>query len=86
MSVPTIKSIFPWSPVWRAVGLLDFDFEAPGRPIRDLAAFARMCVPIDDDSNAIRLGFEVNDRPARLVADAYGLDTSERQKLLQHLE
>jgi Ser/Thr protein kinase RdoA (MazF antagonist) len=25
-----------------AVGLLDFDFAAPGRPVYDLAAFARM--------------------------------------------
>lgn len=33
----------------RAVALLDFDFAAPGRRSYDLAAFARMCVPIDDD-------------------------------------
>jgi hypothetical protein len=39
-----------------AVGLLDFDFAAPGRPIYDLAQFARMCVPIDDDMSAERLG------------------------------
>ncbi len=32
-----------------AVGLLDFDFAAPGRPVYDLAQMARMCVPIDDD-------------------------------------
>src|SRR5262249_5937475 len=32
-----------------AVALLDFDFAAPGRPGHDLACFARMCVPIDDD-------------------------------------
>jgi hypothetical protein len=35
-----------------AVGLLDFDFAAPGRPVYDLGQFARMCVPIDDDVNA----------------------------------
>lgn len=72
----------------RAIGLLDFDFAAPGRPIRDLAAFARMCVPIDDDVNAVRLGFQEIDRPVRLrlVADTYGLDTSERQELLGHLD
>ena len=40
-----------------AVALLDFDFAAPGRPIFDLAACARMCVPVDDDRNAGRLGF-----------------------------
>ena len=72
----------------RAIGLLDFDFAAPGRPIFDLAAFARMCVPIDDDLNAGRLGFEVVDRPVRLrlVADTYGLDASGRQELIQHLD
>jgi hypothetical protein len=72
----------------RAIGLLDFDFAAPGRPIRDLAAFARMCVPIDDDVNAVRLGFESVDRPVRLrlVADTYGLDASGRQELLEHLD
>ena len=35
-----------------AVGLLDFDFCAPGRPVYDLAQFVRMCVPIDDDESA----------------------------------
>jgi hypothetical protein len=72
----------------RAIGLLDFDFAAPGPPIRDLASFARMCVPIDDDVNAIRLGFEVNNRPVRLrlVADTYGLDASGKQQLVQHLD
>jgi len=72
----------------RAVGLLDFDFAAPGRPIFDLAAFARMCVPIDDDLSARRLGFGVLDRPSRLrlVADAYGLDANERGELVRHLD
>ncbi len=72
----------------RAIGLLDFDFAAPGRPIFDLAACARMCVPIDDDRNASRLGFEAADRPVRLrlVADTYGLDAGGRQELIQHLD
>jgi hypothetical protein len=72
----------------RAVGLLDFDFAAPGRPIFDLAAFARMCVPIDDNLSAGRLGFEDVDRPARLrlVADAYGLDAEDRQLLVSLLD
>lgn len=72
----------------RAAGLLDFDFAAPGRPIFDLAAFARMCVPIDDDLSASRLGFGAVDRPGRLrlVADTYGLDDSGRQELIQHLD
>jgi hypothetical protein len=72
----------------RAVGLLDFDFAAPGRPIFDVAAFARMCVPIDDDRSARRLGFEDLDRPARLrlVADVYGLDAEDRQLLVRLLD
>ena len=72
----------------RAVGLLDFDFAAPGRPIFDLAAFARMCVPIDDDQNAGRLGFGLLDRPGRLrlVADTYGLEAKGRSELVHHLD
>lgn len=67
-----------------AVALLDFDFAAPGRPVFDLAAFARMCVPIDDDRNAARLGWAPADRAARLrvVADAYGLDGAGRRELV----
>jgi hypothetical protein len=70
-----------------AVGLLDFDFCAPGRPLYDLAQFARMCVPIDDDVNATRLGWGPVDRPARLrlVADAYGLDAQGRSGLVECL-
>lgn len=71
-----------------AVGLLDFDFAAPGRPLFDVAQFARLCVPIDDETNAARLGWQPADRPARLrlVADAYGLDHDRRRKLLTALD
>ena len=67
-----------------AVGLLDFDFAAPGRGVYDLAQMARMCVPVDDDVNAARLGWQPADRPARLrlVADAYGLDRMSRHELV----
>jgi hypothetical protein len=67
-----------------AVALLDFDFAAPGQPLFDLAAFARMCVPIDDEINASRLGWKPADRPSRLrlVADAYGLDHDQRRELV----
>ena len=70
-----------------AVALLDFDFAAPGRPVYDLAHLARMCVPIDDELSAGRLGWEPADLPARLrlVADAYGLDPDARPELLDHL-
>ncbi len=68
-----------------AVALLDFDFAAPGRRAFDVAAFARMCVPIDDD--AARLGWQPADRPARvrLVCDAYGLDAGGRAEVLASL-
>jgi aminoglycoside phosphotransferase (APT) family kinase protein len=70
-----------------AVGLVDFDFAAPGRPVYDLAQMARMCVPIDDDVNAARLGWQPADRPARLrlVADAAGLDRVSRHELFTTL-
>ena len=70
-----------------AVGLLDFDYAAPGRPEYDLAQMARMCVPIDDDVNAARLGWSPADRPdrLRLVADAYGLDARSRSAFLEVL-
>lgn len=71
----------------RAVGLLDFDFAAPGRPEYDLAQLARMCVPVDDEVNALRFGWQSVDKPARLrlVADVYGLDAGGRTELLQIL-
>jgi phosphotransferase family enzyme len=71
-----------------AVGLLDFDFAAPGRPVYDLAQFARMCVPVDDETSAARLGWQPSDRPRRLrlVADAYGLDRTGRVELLGCLD
>ena len=59
-----------------AVGLLDFDFAAPGRRVHDLAAFARMCVPMDADDDAVLLGRTPPFDPfrrLRIVADAYGL-------------
>jgi hypothetical protein len=72
----------------KAIGLLDFDFAAPGRPIYDLAAFVRMCVPVDDDVSAERTGWSSADRPARvrLVADTYGLNEAGSQELLMHLD
>ena len=71
-----------------AIGLLDFDFAAPGRPIYDLAALALMCVPIDDDLSAERRGWAAALRPTRLrlVADIYGLNDSGRVQVLDHLD
>jgi Ser/Thr protein kinase RdoA (MazF antagonist) len=67
-----------------AVGLLDFEFAAPGRPVYDVAQLARLCVPIEDDFDQARLGWRPADRPARLrlVADAYGLERDAQVELL----
>ena len=72
----------------RAVALLDFDFAAPGRRTFDLAAFARMCVPIDDDVSSTNLGWLPSDRPGRLrlACDAYGLDPEGRSEVLRCLD
>ena len=70
-----------------AVGLLDFDFAAPGRRVHDLATFATMNVPIDTDEDAALLGrrgpFDPM-RRLRVVADAYGLPP-DRTELLDAL-
>ena len=68
-----------------AVALLDFDFAAPVRPVYDLAQFARLCVPVDDEISAARLGWRPADKPARLrlIADAYGLDAVARRQLVE---
>jgi hypothetical protein len=46
-----------------------------------------MCVPVDHEINAARLGWRPADRPARLriVCDAYGLDASGRSDVLASL-
>ena len=71
-----------------AVALIDFEAAAPGRPVYDLAQFARLCVPIEDDVDQARMGWRPADRPARLrlVADAYGLDGDGRMQLLAAMD
>jgi Ser/Thr protein kinase RdoA (MazF antagonist) len=71
-----------------AIALLDFDFAAPGRPVYDLACFARMCVPIDDDENRARFGWQDGDLPERLrlVADENGLDGDGRAEVMDALD
>ncbi|HWM19616.1 MAG TPA: phosphotransferase [Ilumatobacteraceae bacterium] len=70
-----------------AVGLIDFDFAAPGRPVYDVAQMARMCVPVDDEVSAARLGWAPADRSARLrlVADAYDMESADRHALIDVL-
>jgi hypothetical protein len=67
----------------QAVGLIDFDYAAPGRPLYDLAHMVRMCVPLEDDTFGSLIGWDLGDRPARLrlAVDAYGLGAPERRQL-----
>jgi hypothetical protein len=67
-----------------AVGLIDFDFAAPGRPLYDLAQLARHLTPVAADDMTAILGWEPADRPSRLrlIADTYGLDAAGRTELL----
>ncbi|MGZ6693835.1 MAG: phosphotransferase family protein, partial [Solirubrobacteraceae bacterium] len=71
-----------------ATALLDFDFAAPGRPTYDLACFARMCVPVDDDVSRADLGWNVTRLPQRLrlVADVYGCTASDRAEIMASLD
>jgi aminoglycoside phosphotransferase (APT) family kinase protein len=62
------------------VGLLDFDFAAPGRPVWDLAMTARYWVPLQDPTSAAatnRDGLDPFQR-TRALADAYGADEEMR--------
>lgn len=65
----------------RAVGLLDFDFAAPGRPVWDVAMTGRYWVPLLDPMSAEATGRSDLDVFTRLRAlvDAYGLDEASRQ-------
>jgi aminoglycoside phosphotransferase (APT) family kinase protein len=66
----------------RPVGLLDFDFAAPGRPVWDLAMTARYWVPLQDPTSAAASNRDGLDpfRRTRLLADAYGADTEMRRE------
>jgi hypothetical protein len=65
-----------------AVGLLDFDFAAPGRPVWDLAQVARMWIPLrPPDMPDERAALNRFERLA-LLAMAYGLDPGESAALV----
>lgn len=70
-----------------AMAFVDFDFAAPGRREWDVAALARMCVPLDTAGDAARTGRGTLNpaRRLRVVADAYGLDGPGRHELLDAL-
>jgi phosphotransferase family enzyme len=71
----------PWNVVWRKgrpVGILDWDFAGPGRPIDDVAYALEYCAPFRDDDSAMRwLGYSrPPDRRRRIEVffDGYGGD------------
>jgi hypothetical protein len=66
-----------------AIALLDFDHVAPGRAIFDLAQFARMCVPLEDPEDTLRLKGMALDpvRRLRIVAHAYEMRDSPEEFL-----
>jgi hypothetical protein len=65
----------------RAVALIDFDLAAPGAPVWDVAATARLWVPLRDpvDTPDARRSHELH--RLRVLADAYGLDERGRAEL-----
>lgn len=71
-----------------AVGLIDFDYAAPGRGVYDLAQFAKMCVPLDRPANIATLGWNTPDQVGRLVviADAYGIAPEGRSEFLSAID
>lgn len=86
-SVLCHNDVCPENVVFRsgqAIALLDFEFAAPGRPVWDVASFASMCIPLDTPEDAARTGRGHLDPVTRLgvVADAYGLDATQRVELL----
>ncbi|MFI6650374.1 phosphotransferase [Streptomyces sp. NPDC050529] len=66
-----------------AVGVIDFDLAAPGRPLWDVAMTARYWVPMLDPVSAAGVHPEGLDVPTRLriLAESYGLSAQERAEL-----
>lgn len=65
----------------RAVALIDFDLAAPGAPVWDVAATARLWAPLraPSDIDDVRRGRGL--ARVRILADAYGLDGAGRRDL-----
>ena len=65
----------------RVVGLLDFDFAAPGRPVWDLAMTSRYWVPLRDPTSAASTNRDHLDPLARVrvLVDGYGADEQIRR-------
>ncbi|WP_116995556.1 phosphotransferase [Desertimonas flava] len=84
------NDVCPENVVYRggvAVAIVDWEFAAPGRRLHDVAALARMCVPIDSPEDAARLGRGASDPFGGIaaVADGYGLSDGDRVELVEVL-
>ena len=71
-----------------AIALLDFDFAAPGNPLDDVASFARMCAPVDDEIRHEQLGWKATDvgRRLRVILDAYRVKAAQRLTFIDRLD
>jgi hypothetical protein len=77
----------PHNMIWRPDGtlaLIDFDLSSPGTRLYDVAYAAWTWVPIFSDRDTATLGWGRVHRPCRLrlFADAYGLTTADRSRLV----
>lgn len=72
----------------KPIGMIDFDFAAPGSYIWDLARTVRVWAPLDDPESAPKYGFAGVDPFKRLRAfcDGYSLSKMERLELCDTLE
>lgn len=66
----------PWNMVWdagRLIGVIDWDFAEPGRPVDDVAQAAWYCVPLRPEARSSETGINVNDQTDRFacLCDAY---------------
>lgn len=68
----------------RPVALIDWELAAPGPRLTDVAAAAAWWTPLRPDEAAHRYGLPTNRRVERLrlLADGYGLEQAERERLL----
>lgn len=66
----------------RAVALIDFDLAAPGAPVWDVAAAARLWVPLRPPSDVADARHGRWPGRVRVFADAYGLGEAERRVLV----
>ncbi len=78
----------PHNVIWRPDGtlaLIDFDLSSPGSRLYDVAYAAWTWVPLFSDRDSYVLGWKHPNRPRRLrlFADAYGLTSHDRYKLVR---